>query len=386
MSIPVYHRTAIDLASRYATIFPIIAICGPRQSGKTTLARQAFAKHPYFSFEDIDIKMRFESDPRQFLASLENGAIFDEVQHVPALFSYLQGVVDASDSNGRFILTSSQNFLLNERITQSLAGRVGFITLLPLSISELDKKYSSVQHMLLGGYPRLHKFEMKPHEFYPSYISSYLERDVRQLRNVENLSLFQTFTKMCAARIGQLLNLSSLAQDCGISQTTARDWLTLLEASYLVFLLRPYHNNFNKRLTKMPKLYFYDTGLAASLLNIATEEQLSVHYLKGSLFENLGICQVIKARLNNGQQPAVFFWRDSVGREVDLLDEWAGEIRLFEFKAGFTANTSDNKQLLFMKSLIPSARSYLVYGSTQPIPIFGETRTISVEEIEENVS
>jgi predicted AAA+ superfamily ATPase len=381
-----YQRTAAGLAQRYAQIFPVIAICGPRQSGKTTLARQAFSGAVYFSFEDIDVRTRFEADPRKFLDTLDARVILDEVQHVPELFSYLQGIVDASDQTGRFILTSSQNFLLNERISQTLAGRVGFITLLPLSISELTEPLTSVARILKGGYPRLHKYAMKSYEFYPNYINSYLERDVRQIRNVENLSLFQTFVKMCAARIGQLLNLNSLAQDCGVSQATAREWLSVLEASYVVFVLRPYHSNFNKRLTKMPKLYFYDTGVAASLLGIRTEEQLELHYLKGALFENLGVCEALKYRLNHGMQPALFFWRDSTGREIDLLDEWAGVTRLIEFKAGFTLNTHDAKHLEYLGKLIAPSIKIVVYGALQPAAVFGDVRTIGIDELDAQLS
>jgi predicted AAA+ superfamily ATPase len=227
---------------------------------------------------------------------------------------------------------------------------------------------------------------MKSYEFYPNYINSYLERDVRQIRNVENLSLFQTFVKMCAARIGQLLNLNSLAQDCGVSQATAREWLSVLEASYVVFVLRPYHSNFNKRLTKMPKLYFYDTGVAASLLGIRTEEQLELHYLKGALFENLGVCEALKYRLNHGMQPALFFWRDSTGREIDLLDEWAGVTRLIEFKAGFTLNTHDAKHLEYLGKLIAPSIKIVVYGALQPAAVFGDVRTIGIDELDAQLS
>ena len=222
---------------------------------------------------------------------------------------------------------------------------------------------------------------MTAYEFYPHYINSYLERDVRQIKNVENLSLFQSFIKFCAARTGQLLNLSSLAQDCGIAQTTARDWLGILEASYIVFLLRPYHTNFNKRLTKMPKLYFCDTGVACSLLGIRTLEQLETHYLKGGLFENFAIAEVLKGRLNRGMQPSLYFWRDTTGREIDLIDEWANTTNLFEFKAGFTFNTADAKHLEYFSKLMPNAQSYIVYGGPQT-GHYGNIKTISIYEVE----
>ncbi len=381
MPIQSYFRTTTAIAQRYAQIFPILSLAGPRQSGKTTLAKQSFPHLPYVSFEDLDAQATFTRDPRKFLEMYNNGAIFDEVQHVPTLFSYLQGVVDASNATGRFVLTSSQNFLLNQKITQSLAGRVGLITLLPLSIPELDTKKTSLERIFLGGYPRLHVAGMLPHEFYPSYISSYIERDVRQLQNVENLSLFQTFMKLCAGRTGQLLNLDSLAQDCGIAHGTARQWLTILEASYVVFLLRPYHTNFNKRLTKMPKLYFYDTGVATSLLGINSLEQLSSHYAKGSLFENFAITEVLKARLNRGLQPQLYFWRDSLGREIDLIDEWGGTTHLFECKSGFTFNTDDAKNLEYFSKLMPQAQRFIVYGAPQ-LGVYGDIKLITLEELD----
>lgn len=257
---------------------------------------------------------------RGFLAGYSNGAIFDEVQVLPDLLSYLQGIVDETPIAGRYVLTRSQNFALNAHIAQSLSGRIGMTTLIPLSLNELglDLPASNNFAIFNGGYPGLHKLKIDPLDFYPSYIQTYIERDVRQFKNIENLAKFQIFIKLCAGQIGKLLNISSLAQDCGISHTTDRQWLSILEASYLIFLLQPFHNNYSKLLIKMPKLYFYDTGLACTLLGLQKAEQLNTHYLKGGLFENLVILEVLKKRLNQGLPPNLYFWRDHTG--VELLE------------------------------------------------------------------
>jgi hypothetical protein len=363
---PLYTRTATILAERYAAIYPVIAINGPRQSGKTTLAKTKFPHLPYVSLEDFSIQHQFQSDPHKFLEPYRSGAIFDEVQHAPQLLSYLQQIIDSNDENGRFVITGSQNFVLSQTVSQSLAGRVGQITLLPLSYKELATQTITPSECIInGGYPRLYKNNMHAYEFYPSYISSYIERDVRQIQNIENLSLFKKFLLLCAGRVGQLLNVNALAQECGIVQTTARKWLSILEASYIVFLLAPYHTNFNKRLVKHPKLYFYDTGLAASLLSITSTEQLDLHFARGSLFENVVILEILKHRLNTGTSPNLSFWRDSTGREVDLIDEWGGVTTAFEIKSGYTYHTGDTKGLEYFANLAPSCRCYVVYGRSQ---------------------
>jgi len=362
-----YARAITPILKRFSEIYPAIGITGPRQSGKTTLAKALFSDLPYVSLENLDIRLQAHQDPRSFLSRYPSGVILDEVQHAPELLSYLQGVIDASPEKGRYILTGSQNFTLNQHITQSLAGRIGMSTLLPLSLAELGMSdpLNSNASIFQGGYPGLHHLGMHPLELYPSYIQTYLERDVRQIKNIENLGLFQRFLKLCAGRIGQMINFSSLAQDCGMSHTTVRQWLTLLEASYLIFFLRPFHQNFNKRLIKMPKLYFYDTGLACSLLGLEKESQIDTHYLRGALFENLVILEVLKKRLNSGLPPNLYFWRDRTGHEVDLIAEWGSDIHAIEIKAGQTFQSSYLKNIQYFCELSGTAKGYLVYAGEQ---------------------
>jgi predicted AAA+ superfamily ATPase len=297
-------RAASSLLDEIRTGYPVITLTGPRQSGKTTLARAAFADKPYVSLETPDEREFASADPRGFLARFPAGAIIDEVQHVPALFSWLQTDVDAAGQMGRFILTGSQNFALMAKLTQSLAGRSALVQLLPFSIDELrqsDNLPTDLDALLLrGGYPALYARQLNPARWYGDYTMSYLERDVRQITQVQDLSTFQRFLRLAAGRTGQLLNLASLAQETGIAQSTARAWLAVLEASYIVHLLRPHHRNWGKRLVKMPKLYFLDTGLAASLLGIQTPAQLVPHPLRGALFETLIVAEYLKARFNAG--------------------------------------------------------------------------------------
>jgi len=333
-------RTAAALLEEVRTGYPVITITGPRQSGKTTLARAVFSGKPYVSLETPDEREFAATDPRGFLARWPQGAIIDEVQHVPALFSWIQSDVDASGQMGRFVLTGSQNFGLMANITQSLAGRSSLVQLLPLSVAELAgaaKLPDVLDAMLLrGGYPALYARSLNPGRWLADYTMSYLERDVRQISQVQDLSSFQRFLRLCAGRTGQLLNLSNLAQDAGIAQSTARAWLSVLEASYIVFLLPPHHRNLGKRIVKMPKLYFLDTGLAASLLGIQTTVQLVTHPLRGALFETLIVAEFLKARYHSGLSSNLFFWRDNVGLEVDLLlDEPEGLLPI-EIKSSAT--------------------------------------------------
>ena len=363
-------RTAHDTIMRLAKGFPVIAITGPRQSGKTTLARSAFPDKPYLTLEDPDTRLLAESDPRGLLSNYPDGLILDEVQRSPQIFSYLQNFVDAHLVPGKYILTGSQQFGLMSGITQSLAGRAGMIQLLPFAMDELErgnKLPESVNQLMSSGmYPPLYDRDLSPMDWFPAYINTYIERDVRQLINVRDLSAFQRFIRMCAARTGQLLNLSSLASDCGITHNTAAAWISVLEASYIVFLLRPHFNNYNKRMVKAPKLYFIDTGIAAWLLGIRTEEQMTFHAQRGALFENLVVTEFLKGRFNEGRQADIYFWRDSKGLEIDLLLEDGGNLTPVEIKSGQTV-ASD-----FMTSLrkwcelsgIPDRPALLVYGGT----------------------
>lgn len=333
-------RAATRLLTEIRDGYPVITVTGPRQSGKTTLVRTAFSDKPYVSLETPDEREFAHTDPRGFLARWPQGAIIDEVQHAPALFSWIQTDVDSAGQMGRFVLTGSQNFALMAHITQSLAGRSALVQLLPLSIAEL----ASANHLptdldsmiLRGGYPALYARAVNPARWLADYTMSYLERDVRQITQVHDLSAFQRFLRLCAGRTGQLLNLANLAQEAGIAQSTARAWLSVLEASYIVFLLPPHHRNLGKRVVKMPKLYFLDAGLAASLMGIHTTEQLAIHPLRGALFETLIVGDFLKARYNAGFPSNLFFWRDNVGLEVDLLLEEADGLCPIEIKSSAT--------------------------------------------------
>ena len=333
-------RDAAKTLSRLAKGFPIVAITGPRQAGKTTLAKAVFGDKPYITLEHPDEREFAQNDSKRFLARFPQGAILDEIQRCPELLSWLQGWVDDRGLMGDFVLTGSVQLDPVAGITQTLAGRVGRVELLPLSASELaaaNALPSSLTHMLFqGGYPALYSRAVTPQDWFNNYMATYIERDVRQLINVRELGQFQTFVKMCAARTGQLLNLSSLGADCGISAVTAKQWLTVLEASYIVALLRPHHNNFGKRLVKTPKLYFLDSGLAAWLLGIRDAQTLETHASRGALFETWVISELYKHNLNAGQAPALNFWRDSTGNEIDLIDETAQGLRPIEIKSGAT--------------------------------------------------
>ncbi len=335
-------RAAARLLDDIRSGYPVITLTGPRQSGKTTLARAAFADKPYVSLETPDEREFAASDPRGFLARWKEGAIIDEVQHVPALLSWIQSEVDSVGTMGRFVLTGSQNFALMAHIAQSLAGRSALVQLLPLSIAELnasEKLPPDLDSMLLrGGYPALYARPLNPARWLADYTMSYLERDVRQLTQVHDLSAFQRFLRLCAGRTGQLLNLANLAQETGVAQNTARAWLSVLEASYIVHLLRPHHRNLGKRVVKTPKLYFIDVALAVSLMGIQTTGQLAIHPLRGALFETLVVAEFLKARLNSGFPSNLYFWRDNVGLEVDLLIDEPEGLRPIEIKSSATVN------------------------------------------------
>ncbi len=322
--------------------FPVITLTGPRQSGKTTLAKSIFADRSYASLEDPDICRAAQDDPRSFLERFPDGGVLDEVQRRPELLSYLQTLVDADGRMGLYILTGSQQFGLMSGITQSLAGRTAFIELLPFSLPELirsGKLPPDADTMLLTGcYPPLYDRDVPPAAWFGAYVTAYIERDVRQLLKIQDLESFQRFVRLCAGRTGQLLNLSSLATECGITHNTAKAWISVLEASYLVFLLRPHHASFNKRLVKMPKLYFYDTGLLSWLLGIRTPEQMETHPLRGNIFETFVIAELAKSQLNQGKPRNLYFWRDSNGNEVDLIVEHGNRLMPIEIKSGKTVN------------------------------------------------
>lgn len=331
-----YPRQAHDTLLRLARGFPVLALTGPRQSGKTTLARSAFPQKPYVSLENPDEMGFAGSDPKRFLARFPEGAILDEVQRSPQLLSWLQGIVDERQVMGQFILTGSAQFDLIAGMSQSLAGRIGRVELLPMSVQEMVQGGclpDSLDGLLLnGGYPAIYQRAMAASDWFPNYVATYLERDVRQIIAVRDLSQFQRFVRMCAARSGQLLNLAGLGADCGISAVTAREWLSVLEASYLVSRLPPYFRSFGKRLVKSPKLYFLDVGLMAWLLGIRAAASLSTHAARGALFETWVVSEMIKQRFNAGQPAALYFWRDSAGHEIDVLFETPEGLQAVEIK------------------------------------------------------
>mgnify|MGYP000102844664 CR=1 FL=1 len=348
--------------------YPIVTLTGPRQSGKSTLLRNLFKDYTYISLEDPDLLLFAKEDPRLFLKKYNDKTIIDEAQKFPELFSYLQTHVDTAGKEGMYILSGSHNFLLMERISQSLAGRTAILKLLPFSYTELSdaqiQEKSLYKTIHKGFYPRIFDKDLFPDEFYPFYIQTYIEKDVRLFKNISDLQLFIRFLKMCAGRIGQLVNLSSLANECGISQPTAKAWLSILESSYVVYLLKPYYKNFNKRLTKSPKLYFYDTGLACSLLGIQSEDDLLTHFMKGPLFENLLIIDLIKKALNESTEPNLYFWRDHVGNELDLLIEKGSTFEVVEFKSATTYTPDFFKVFSYWENLTGSGKENMkvVYG------------------------
>jgi len=371
-----YARDLEKTLKRFAK-FPVVAILGPRQSGKTTLAKHAFKKHVFLDLDDLEIRHLIQNDPKGFLRKYENkhGIIIDEFQNAPELLNYIKVTVDEKKRPGYFVLTGSQNFLVNEKISQSLAGRVGILTLLPLSLNELSKnKLYSKGHpedtMFRGCYPRVYSDDFEPKEVYPAYIQTYIERDVRQLVNITNLYPFQKFIKLCAARVGQLLNFSDLAANCGVSIPTVHQWLSILEASYIVFLLRPYWANFNKRVTKTPKIYFYDTGLACSLLEIDSPKSLLLSPYYGNLFECFIIADFFKQFFNQGSPAPIYFWRDKNGTiEVDCLIQHNATLTPIEIKSAetFTPHFFDSLTKWSAIAQQPLHRNYLVYAGNYSI-------------------
>ena len=363
------YRTLQTALERLSTKYPVITLTGPRQSGKSTLLKHAFPDYQYISLEDLDMREYATNDPRGFLATYPRRVILDEVQRVPSLMSYIQTHVDKANESGMYLLAGSHNFLLMESVNQSLAGRTAILKLLPFSRREmLDGGVLPAtinEQIYYGAYPRLFDKGLQPDEFYPYYIQTYVERDVRELKNIGDLSRFTRFIKLCAGRIGQLLNLSSLAQECGISVPTATSWLSVLEASYICYLLRPDWNNFAKRLVKSPKLYFFDTGLACSLLDIKSPEQLDTHYSRGALFENIVINGFIKKAWNEGHETDLRFWRDSQGNEVDLLLYDSGDTPMaYEIKSGATFHPEFFKGLTKWAAMFGADTNHLnvIYG------------------------
>jgi hypothetical protein len=368
-----FKRTLAKKVEELKNQFPVIALFGPRQSGKTTLARQCFPSYRYINLESFEEQEFASEDPKGFLMRFQNesGVILDEIQKTPRLLSYIQVEVDSNPTLGRFIITGSQNILLNSQVSQSLAGRVALLTLLPLSISELNQANhlpdTYPESIFKGFYPRVYHNNLDSVVFAESYVRTYVERDVRDIQNVTSLLDFQKFMRLCAARIGQLLDLSDLAKDSGLSLNTVKSWISILEASYIIFLLQPHYTNFNKRLVKMPKLYFYDTALACHLLRITSPDDVYEHYLKGSLFESLVISDFLKNRFHAALPPNVYFWRDKTGLEVDCILEDGSKLRPVEIKssATFSSDMFANINKWCHLASIDQASGTVIYGGNE---------------------
>lgn len=361
-------RTAEKELRTLAGQFKAVAVVGPRQSGKTTLVRMAFPDKAYVSLENPDTRRFAIEDPRGFIAGYPDGAILDEIQRTPDIFSYLQQVLDENKGKGRFIITGSNNFLLQENISQSLAGRVGYLYLLPLSINELPKHNLSVNEQIHKGfYPAMYEQEGQTDvsKYYLNYIRTYIERDVRLIRNVTDLYTFERFLRLCAGRTGQLLNMNSLAVETGVDNKTIGAWLSVLEASFVVFRLQPYHKNYNKRIVKMPKLYFYDTGVASALLGIENPDQLALHPFRGGLFENMIIVDFLKSRYNKGKPNNLYFWRDSLGTEIDLLVEKANSLLPIEIKSGQTITDDYFKSMSAWLRISGMEKGWVIYAGDE---------------------
>nr|MBI1231783.1 DUF4143 domain-containing protein [Cytophagales bacterium] len=349
--------------------YPIVAITGPRQSGKTTLCKLLKPDFRYVNLEDISTREFAKSDPKGFLETYQDGVIIDEIQYAPNLFSYLQVETDQRQKNGEYIITGSQNFLLLESISQSLAGRVALFNLLPFSLKELEKGNYFLEnwkeYALHGSFPRKWVNDIDPTDFYSNYVRTYVERDVRLIKNITNLDLFQKFIHLLAGRTGQLFNQSSLGNELGLDNKTINSWMSLLEASFIAFRLKPYHHNFNKRIVKTPKVYFYDTGLLAYLLGIRTEYDLELHFAKGQVFENLILLEKIKQTWNNNTHENYFFWRDVSGNEIDILIERGQQLIAIEVKSGKTIHPDFFKSLDKFKGFKPDVSNFLVYGGNE---------------------
>jgi uncharacterized protein len=357
-------RTAETALRKLSQQFKAVAIIGPRQSGKTTLAKFVFPDKPYVSLENPDIRHFAHDDPRGFLAQFPDGAVLDEAQRQPELFSYLQQILDETNTPGKFIITGSNNFLLQENISQSLAGRIAYLVLLPFSTSELPAIELKNLHSLLfkGFYPPVFDQPVEIQTWYANYLRTYVERDVRQLKNITDINTFERFLRLCAGRAGQLLNMSNLAVETGVDSKTIASWISVLESSFIVYRLHQHHRNFNKRVVKMPKLYFYDTGLVCSLLGIQHATQLMYHPVTGSLFENFILGELIKFNFNRGHVNNLYFWRDNAGHEIDVIIDRVTSLYPVEIKSGQTISSEYFKNLAYWQSMYGHPGGSVIYA------------------------
>lgn len=362
-------RIATSKIEQLAATFKSVAVTGPRQSGKTTLVKSLFPEKAYLSLENPDVRRFALEDPRGFLSRYQSGAIFDEVQRAPELFSYLQEILDDSPEPGRFILTGSNNFLLQQNISQTLAGRVAILNLLPFSTQELFIGPNDVpdenQLIFKGLYPPIYEPGIPPEDWFPNYLRTYIDRDVRQIKNITDLIVFERFIRLLAGRNGQELNLTSLAVDTGVDTKTVQSWIGILESSFIIYLLRPHHKNFNKTLIKRPKVYFYDTGLVCSLLGISNADQLLLHPLRGALFESLVVTELLKQRTNAGKPVNLYYWRDKTGHEVDIVIDNGLSLVPVEIKAGKTVNTEFFGNITYWNKLSGATSGYIAYAGDQ---------------------
>jgi predicted AAA+ superfamily ATPase len=361
-----YLRDGEKKLRQLSRTFKSVAVVGPRQSGKTTLVKSLFKDKPYISLENPDT-MRFAlEDPRAFLGSYPNGAILDEVQRVPELFSYLQEILDNTKKKGLFILTGSNNFILQENISQTLAGRIGYLHLLPFSFNELLNAKKMPKNddafLLKGSYPPVYQQKIQPTDWYPNYIRTYIERDVRQVKNISELNRFERFLSLLAGRCGQELNMNSLSIEAGVDLKTIQSWISILESSFIVYLLKPHFKNFNKTVVKRPKVYFFDTGLVCSLLRITSVKHLETHPLRGALFETMIMSEFVKQRSNAGLPINLYYWRDKTGHEIDLIIDSASTLLPVEIKSGQTITSEFFKNLEYWCKLSGVKKSIVLYA------------------------
>jgi predicted AAA+ superfamily ATPase len=361
-------RDIQNLLKTYATSFRAVLLVGPRQSGKTTLAKTCFPNKDYVSLENLDERFLAQNDPRAFLNRFKNGAILDEIQRAPNLFNYLHEILDNTEEDGLFILTGSNNVLLEGNVNQTLAGRIGILDLLPLSFNEIrhsKDEFKLSELILTGFYPEVVSKNRNPKLWYSSYIRTYIERDVRQIKQIEDLLLFQKFLRLCAGRVGQQLNLSSISNSCGINIKTTQSWLSILESTYVIRLLQPFHENFNKRIVKAPKLYFCDTGLVCSLLNIKTTDEIMLSHFRGALVENFIIMECIKNSLNSGDGKQFFYWRDNNGIEIDLVILDGDQYTPVEIKSAQTYTKDFTKNIKKFISFSEVSNGIVLYDGQQ---------------------
>ena len=362
-------REAQHKLAQLGDTFKAIAVIGPRQSGKTTLVKVTFPEKPYLSLENPDTRNFAMEDPRGFLQNLPNGAILDEVQRTPLLFSYLQEILDNSNQKGLFILTGSNNFLLQESISQSLAGRVGYLNLLPFSIKELLTvnllPETDEEVMVNGFYPPIYDQRISSLDWVPNYIKTYIERDVRQIKNVSDLLIFEKFMSVLAGRTSQELNLTSISNEVGVDLKTVQSWIGILESSFIIYLLKPHFQNYNKTIVKRPKVYFYDTGLVCSFLRISNVSQLENHPLKGAIFETMVVIEMVKKYTNQGINPPLFYWRDKTGHEIDLIVDKGNLLTPIEIKSSKTINSDFFKNLKYWNHLSKMNKAVLIYSGIQ---------------------